>query len=65
MNRQADLEQPVAPRLDRNILKGNGAAKSFRILLCVEMHVLRLRTGEVIGLADVGLRIDEEGGEYT
>src|SRR5262249_44361480 len=51
------LEQSVTPRLDWNVLKGNRAAKRFRILLCIKMHVLGLRTVQVIDLADVRLRL--------
>jgi hypothetical protein len=46
VNRQAALEQPVPPRLDRNVLKGDRAAKRLRIFLCIEMHVLGLRAGQ-------------------
>src|SRR6266853_2072096 len=51
VNRPASLEQLVPPRLDRNVLKGDCAAQRLRILLCKEMHVLGLRTGQVIDLA--------------
>ena len=65
VNRQAVLEQSGPPRLNGNVLIGDSAAKSLRILLCVKMHVLGLRTGQVLDLADVGLRIDEKDAEYT
>src|SRR2546426_1045182 len=65
VNWEAALEQPVPPGLDRNVLKGDRAAKRLRILLCKEMHVLGLRTGQVIDLADVRLRIGEQRGDHT
>ncbi len=51
VNRQAAVEQPFTPRLDRNVLKGDRAAKRLRIILCIEVHVLGLRTGKVIATA--------------
>jgi hypothetical protein len=65
VNRKAALEQPGPPRLDRNVLKGDRAAKRLRILLCVEIHVLGLRTGQLIDLADVRLRIGEQRSNHT
>src|SRR5258708_3118301 len=50
MNRLAALEQSFPPRLNRDALKGDCSAKSFRILPGIEMHVLRLRAGQVIDL---------------
>src|SRR5262245_47697884 len=65
VNRKAALAQPIPPRLDWNVLKGDRAAKRLRILLCKEMHVLGLRTGQVIDLADMRLRIAEQRGDHT
>ena len=65
VNRQAALEQLDPPRLDRNVLKRDRAAKRLRILLRIEMQVLGLRTGQVIDLADVRLRIGEQRGNHT
>ena len=58
-------EQSVPPGLDQNVLIGDGAAKRLRILLRKEMHVLGLRTGQVISLANVRLRIDKQSGDHS
>jgi len=65
MNREAAFEQFGSPRLDRNVLKDDRAAKRFRILLSKEMRVLGLRAGQVIDLADVRLRMGEQRGDHT
>ena len=65
MNRQAALKQPVPPHLDRNVHKGDRAAKRLRIFLRNRIHALGLRTGQVIDLSDVRLRIREQRGDHT
>src|SRR4030095_1510323 len=65
VRRKATFEQCVPPRLDRNVLIGDRAAKRLRIFLCIEMHVLGLRSSQVIDLADVRLRIGEQRGDHT
>src|SRR6266700_3698815 len=62
---QAAREQRVPPGPDMNVLKSDGAAKRLRILLGKEMHVLGLRTCEVINLADVRLRIGQQRRDHT
>jgi hypothetical protein len=60
VNGQATLGKRVPQRRDGNVLIGDRAAKSFRIFLRIKTHVLGLRTGQVIDLADVRLRIGEQ-----
>src|SRR5689334_7327591 len=64
MNWKPALEQRLPPRLDWNVLKGDRAAKRLRILLGKEMHVLGLRTGQMIDLAYVRLWVLEQRGHH-
>ncbi|HET6975859.1 MAG TPA: hypothetical protein VFI24_06025 [Pyrinomonadaceae bacterium] len=57
MNGQAVLKEPFSPWPDQNVLISDRAAKRLRIFLGKEIQVLGLRTGQVIDLADVRLRI--------
>jgi hypothetical protein len=60
VNRPAPLEQLLPPRSDGNVLINDRVAQRFRILLCKKMHVLGLRTGQVIDVADMRLWIGEQ-----
>ena len=65
MDWQPTVEQTAPPRLDRNVLIRDRAAKRFGIFLGVEIHILGLGARQVIDLADVRLRIGEDRGYRT